>query len=125
VESPFLVWSTGDLITAAHGLFPAVGWMWRQMGLDDVLLAARHRSLWGCPAGWLIGTIDDDRFWIPWIVTGPEDAHRLLKAAVDLAEEQGTERLRILIPQTDWLLQAVRRTGMELNPLLLYEKALR
>ena len=125
VESPFLIWSTGDLIIAAHGLFPAVGWMWRRMGLDDVLQAARHRSLWGCPSGWLIGTVDDDRFWVPWIATGPEDAHRLLKAAVDLAEEQGTERLRILIPQTGWLLQAARRTGMDLNPLLLYEKALR
>ena len=125
VESPFLIWSTGDLIIAAHGLFPAVGWMWRRMGLDDVVQAARQRSLWGCPSGWLIGTVEDDRFWVPWIATGPEDAHRLLKAAVDLAEEQGTERLRILIPQTDWLLQAARRTGMELNPLLLYEKTLK
>jgi hypothetical protein len=81
--------------------------------------------LWDCPAGWLIGTIEEDLFWIPWIATGPEDAHRLLKAALDLAVEQGAERVRMLFPQTDWLLQAVRRAGMDLSPLLLYEKALK
>jgi hypothetical protein len=124
VEPAFLAWSTGDLITAAHGLFPAIGWMWRQMGLDDVAQAARSRSLWDCPAGWLIGTIEDDRFWIPWIVTGPEDAYRLLKAAVELAEGQGAEHLRILFPQTDWLLQAVQRSGLELHPLLMYARTL-
>ena len=124
-EPAFFAWSTGELITNGHGLFPAVGWMWRQMHLDDVFRAARSRSLWDCPAGWLIGTVEEDLFWIPWIVTGPEDAYRLLRAAIDLAEEQGTERVRLLFPQTDWLLQAVRRAGMDLSPLLLYEKALR
>lgn len=125
VEPAFLAWSTGDLVTTGHGLFPAVGWMWRQMSFDDVVEAARSRSLWECPAGWLIGTINEDLFWVPWIATGAEDAHRLLRAAIDLAEEQGTERLRILFPLTDWMQQAVRRAGMELHPLLVYEKALR
>ncbi len=125
VEPAFLAWSTSDLITSGHGLFPAVGWMWRQMSLDDVVSAALSRSLWECPAGWLIGTVEEDRYWVPWIATGPEDAYRLLKATIDLAEEQGTERLRILFPQTDWIQQAARRAGMELHPLLVYEKALR
>jgi len=122
VEPAFLAWSTGDLITAGHGLFPALDWMWRQMTLGDVAQAARSRSLWDCPAGWLIGTIEEDMFRVSWIVTGPEDARRLLKAALDLADEQGAERLRILFPQTDWLLRAVNRAGLELHPLLVYEK---
>jgi len=125
VEPAFLAWSSGDLITAGHGLFPAIGWMWRQMTLDDVANAARSRTLWECPAGWLIGNVHEDMFWVPWVVTGPEDAYRLLKAAIDLAEEQGAERLRLLIPQTDWLLRAVRRAGLELHPSLLYAKAVR
>jgi GNAT superfamily N-acetyltransferase len=124
-EPAFLAWSTGDLITAAHGLFPAVGWMWRRLTIEDVTGAVRTRTLWECPAGWLIGSVEEDRFWIPWVVTGPEDAYRLIKAAVDLAEEQGAERLRMLIPQTDWLLQAARRAGLELHPSVLYEKAVR
>ena len=123
-EPAFLAWSTGDLITAGHALFPAVGWMWRRMTLDDVTLAARSRSLWDCPAGWLIGAIEEDRFWVSWIVAGPEDAYRLLKAALELAEEQGAERLRVLFPQTDSLLLATRRAGLELHLLLVYEKAL-
>ena len=123
-EPAYLARSTGDLITSGHALFPAVGWMWRQMTLIDVTQAAQSRSLWDCPAGWLIGTIEDDRFWIPWITTGPEDAYRLVKAAIELAEQQGAERLRMLFPHTDWLLQAVQRAGLELNPLLVYEKAL-
>jgi hypothetical protein len=124
-EPAFLAWSTGDLITAAHGLFPAVGWMWRMLTIEDVTRAVRARTLWECPAGWLIGSVEEDRFWVPWVVTGPEDAYRLLKAAVDLAEEQGAERLRLLIPQTDWLLHAAERAGLEIHPSLLYEKAVR
>jgi len=125
VEPAFLAWSTGDLITAGHALFPAVGWMWRQMTLDDVAKTARSRSLWDCPAGWLIGTIEEDMFWVSWIVTGPEDTYRLFKAAIDLAGEQGAERLRLLFPQTDSLTLAAQRAGMELHPLLVYEKPLR
>jgi GNAT superfamily N-acetyltransferase len=125
VEPAFFAWSTGDLIAAAHGLYPAVGWMWRQMTIDDVTYAARSRSLWDCPAGWMIGAIEEDMLWVSWIATGPEDAHRLLKAAVELAGEQGAERLRLLFPRTDWLLLAVHRAGMELHPLLLYEKPLK
>jgi GNAT superfamily N-acetyltransferase len=124
VEPAYLAWSTGELITAGHGLFPAVGWMWRQMTIEDVAKAARSRTLWDCPAGWLIGKIEDDMFWVSWVVSGPEDAYRLLKAAIDLAEEQGTERLRVLLPQTDWLLHAVGRVGLELHPSLLYARTL-
>lgn len=123
-EPAYLAWSTGDLITSGHALFPPVGWMWRQMTLIDVAQAAQSRSLWDCPAGWLIGTIEDDRLWIPWIATGPEDAYRLVKAAIELAEQQGAESVRMLFPHTDWLLQAVQRAGLELHPLLMYEKAL-
>ncbi len=124
VEPAYLAWSTGELITAGHGLFPAVSWMWRQMTIEDVAKAARSRTLWDCPAGWLIGKIEDDMFWVSWVVSGPEDAYRLLKAAIDLAEEQGAERLRVLLPQTDWLLRAVGRVGLELHPSLLYAKTL-
>ncbi|MGZ8754058.1 MAG: N-acetyltransferase family protein [Acidimicrobiia bacterium] len=123
-EPAYLAWSTGDLITAGHGLFPAIGWMWRQMTLEDVTRAARSRTLWDCPAGWLIGRIEDDMFWVPWVVAGPEDAYRLVRAAIDLAEEQGAERLRMLLPHTDWLLQAVHRAGLEVRPSLLYAKTL-
>jgi len=123
-EPAFLAWSTGDLITAGHNLFHTIGWMWRQMTLDDVTAAARSRALWDCPAGWLIGTIEEEMFWVSWIVTGPEDAYRLLKAAIELAAEQGAGRLRVLFPQTDWMLQAVRHTSMELHPLLVFEKSL-
>lgn len=124
VEPAYLAWSTGDLISAGHGLFPAIGWMWRQMTIEDVAKAARSRTLWDCPAGWLIGKIEDDMLWVSWVVSGPEDAYRLLKAAIDLAEEQGAERLRMLLPQTDWLLEAVHRAGLELSPSLMYAKTL-
>ncbi len=123
-EPAFFAWSSGELITAGHGLYPAIGWMWRKMTLEDVTRAARSRALWDCAAGWLIGTIEEDLLRVPWIATGPEDAYRLLRSAIELAEEQGAERLRVLFPQTDWLLRAIRRTGMELQPLVMYEKQL-
>ena len=123
-EPAFLAWSSSDLITSAHGLFPAIGWMWRRLNVEDIDRAVRTRTLWECPAGWLIGSIEEAGFWVPWVVTGPEDAYRLIRAAIDLAEEQGAERLRMLIPQTDWLLQAATRAGLELHPSLLYEKPL-
>jgi GNAT superfamily N-acetyltransferase len=123
-EAAFLAWATGDLTAAAHGLYPAIGWMWRQMTLDDVTEAARSRRLWDCPSGWVIGDLHDDLFWVPWISTGPDDVHRLLRAAIELGEEQGAERFRMLFPQTDWLEQATRRAGLEVSKLLMYEKAL-
>lgn len=124
IEPAFLAWSSSDLIHSAHGLFPAIGWMWRRLTVEDIDRAVRTRTLWECPAGWLIGSIEEAGFWVPWVVTGPEDAYRLIRAAIDLAEEQGAERLRMLIPQTDWLLQAATRAGLELHPSLLYEKPL-
>ena len=124
VEPAFLAWSTGDMIKAGHGLFPAVGWTWRQMTIDDVADAARSRTLWECPAGWLIG---DDRGGPVLDLLdchGTEDIGRLLKAAIELADEHGAERLRMLFPQTDWLIQAVHRAGLEFHPSLMYEKTL-
>jgi GNAT superfamily N-acetyltransferase len=124
-EAAYLAWATGELIIAGHGLFPAIGWMWRQMTLDDVIEAARSRRLWDCPSGWLMGEVTDhDMFWVPWMSTSPEDAHRLLRAAIELGEERGAERFRMLIPQTDWMLHAVRRAGLEVSRLLMYEKTL-
>ena len=124
VEPAFFAWSTSDLITAGHGLYPAIRWMWRQMTLADVTTAGQSRSLWHCPAGWLIGTTEENVFRVPWLATGPEDSNRLLRAAVELAADQGAERLRLLLPQTDWLLQTIRRVGLQPNPLLMFEKAL-
>ncbi len=121
-EPAFLAWSTGALVTAAHGLYPAVGWMWRQITLEDVAEAARRRALWESAAGWLIGELEEDLFRVGWLSTTPEDAYRLVRASIDLADEQGAERLRFLIPEVDWLVRAMRRGGLEVNPLVLYEK---
>lgn len=122
-EPAFVAWSTGELVTASHGLFPAQGWMWRQLHLEDVAAAASGRTLWENPAGWLVGGMEEDLYRVGWLSTGPEDARRLVKAAIDLAAEHGAERLRFLIPRVDWLTRAVRRAGLETHPLLIYEKA--
>ncbi len=47
----------------------------------------------------------------------------MIRVAIDMSAEQGAELLRFLVPAVDWLMRAMRRAGLEVNPLVVYEKA--
>ncbi len=120
-EPAFLAWSTGDLIRAAHGLYP-LGWRWRRMTFDDVADAARRRALYECPSGWVIADVEEDTLAVSWLVTGPDDAAALLRAVIDRAHEHGTAEVAVKAPNMDWLVAALEEQGLTPEPLIVYEK---
>lgn len=121
----YLAWAAGPMAAAAHG-FITEHWTWRRMYAHDLIAAAQRRALWVCPAGWVVGETDDsnpETFWVSWLMTTPEDAYRLLRAAIDHASSRGAERIVLLLPNTVWLDQASRRAGLEAgHRLLVYER---
>jgi len=121
----YLAWSVGAMAVTSHG-FITERWTWRRMREHDLVAAARRRALWVCPAGWLIGEVDDDRpdtFWVSWLMAAPDDAHRLLRAAIDRASSEAAERIVFLLPKAAWLDQAARRAGLRAgHHLLVYER---
>jgi len=121
----FLAWSAGPLASASHGLI-SKRWTWRRFRPEDLVAAAARRSLWSCPAGWLVAEIDDDdpnTFWVSWVMAAEEDAYRLLRVAIDRASTDGAERIVVMLPQTEWLDRAAKRAGLaSRHDLLVYER---
>ncbi|NIA25966.1 MAG: GNAT family N-acetyltransferase [Gammaproteobacteria bacterium] len=120
----YLAWSVGSMAVVSHG-FITEQWTWRRMHARDLVAAARRRALWVCPAGWLIGEVDDDRsdtFRVSWVMAAPDDVYRLLRAAIDRASETA-ERIVFLLPKATWTDQAARRAGLDVgHQLLVYER---
>ena len=122
-EAAFMAWSAADLGRAARGMF-AVGWTWRRLTPDDLVSAARGEAFWSARSGWAMASRRDDTMEVAWVETRAEDALDLMRALVDLASAEGAEHLSIKLPAVDWLSQAARRAGCQLDELAVYEKAL-
>lgn len=115
------MWSTSDLIRSAHRLAPVEGWMMRSLTFDDVT-EGLGLDLWQCASGWIIGGVEDDGdFVVRWLVTSEEDADRLMRAVVDLADEH-TDNLTVFAPAIPWLRNALTRAGLDLHPQLIWQK---
>jgi GNAT superfamily N-acetyltransferase len=120
-EPAFMSWSTGELGRAARGLI-AVGWTWRRVTTEDLMAAARSEAFWSARSGWAVAARNEDTLEVGWIETRPEDAHDLMRALVDLAINEGADRIEMKIPDVDWLTSAARRAGCELWRLILYTR---
>jgi GNAT superfamily N-acetyltransferase len=123
-EPAFMVWSSGDLNRAGHGLYANKGWAFRRLTLDDLVLAARKRRLWASPAAWAIAE-EDHGLWVSALLTTPDDAERAVRALVDLAEERAVEWMGVMVPRVAWLEVALAAEHVVLNyPNIVYEKAI-
>lgn len=115
VEPAWISWSTSQLAAVGRQLY-ALGWYFRRMTTDDVAAAARRRSLWQCPSGWVIADLEDEELNVTWVVTSDLDVERLLRAVVDRAEQTPAETVRVFAPRTEWMAPALERTGFEVFP---------
>jgi GNAT superfamily N-acetyltransferase len=122
-EPAYLSWASGDLIRQARGLF-SNRWMFRSLRFEDLEQAANERRLWGCPAGWVIGALQEDSFHLSWVTTNPDDAYPLARAMLDRATDLGAEKLTALVPATNFLVDSFERLGAELHHDTLWEFAL-
>ena len=122
-EPALLSWSGGDLARAAHGLFDS-GWTWQRLTKAHLVTAAKNRMLWEGRPGWALAERDGDLFRVHWIETTPEDAKAMVRALVERAADSGADRLRVVIPEVDWLTQAFRRAGFETGGITVFGLAL-
>ena len=123
-DMAWMAWSSSELARAARELFP-IGWYFRRMRPDDLRTAASRRGLWHAPSGWIMQeTGDDGTMVVSWISTSDLDAGRLLHAIVDLADGSRAERVRVMIPNVEWLVREVVSAGFEPHPATLYARPL-
>lgn len=124
-EPAYVVWSTQDLVTVAHGLYAFDWWAFRRLTSRDVAAAAKARRLWTCPSGWAITGEDENEMFVPLLVTTPDDADRAAQALVDLAIEHRVTRLMVMVPRVPWLEVALANEHVvPSHPNYIYEKAL-
>ena len=119
-EPAFMSWSTGDIIRHSRNLFTE-WWTFRQLRLADLESAAKERRLWVCPAGWIIGSLENDSFHVSWLTTNPDDAYPLVRAMLDRATDLNSEKLTALVPAVGFLEDAFKRIGAELHHDILWE----
>lgn len=120
----WMSWSSGETARAGRELFP-VGWHFRKMRPGDLAEAARTRSLWHCPSGWVIAAeLEPNRLFVPWISTSDLDVDRLLRALGDLAEEREISSIRLMVPRVDWMIPAIERAGFSHEPNTIYARDL-
>lgn len=117
-DGAFIAWSTSDLARASHGLFSPEPWAWRRMTAEDVYSS----RTWFCPSGWIMAEDDGEELFVKWLVSVPEDARRLVRATVDLAEGSGYRSVHIAVPSLPWMDEALRVNGLEPHEFYIFEK---
>lgn len=124
-EPAYMVWATGDLNRAGHGLYASEGWSFRRLQLDDLEQAARQRHFWTSPSGWAVAAQGDENLWVSLFLTTPDEADWAARALVDLAEEMRAGWMGVMVPRIAWLEAALAVEHLELNyPNIVYEKPL-
>lgn len=122
-HAAYVAWTTGELGRAARGML-AIGWRWRRLDVADLAAAARADALWMSPAGWVMAGIDGDTVEIGWLETGREQALELVKSAIDLAGELGSDRIEIKVPDVSWVRATLDSLGFTTSRYQLFEKPL-
>lgn len=121
-EPAYLVWSTGDLNRASHGLYASRGWAFRRLAIADLVAASRGRRFWASPAAWAIAE-EDHGLWVSALLTTPDEADRAVRSLVDLAEEKKVEWMGVMVPRVGWLERALQSQHLEINyPNMVWEK---
>lgn len=116
-------WRSGSLMRPARGLH-VDGWRWSRLTAEHLERAGRTGRLWTSQAGWAVTRHENDSLYIDWLECGPEDIDDMLKSIVDLAEGAGVEELRVIVPDVEWLSDALLKAGFDNEPLYLYERPL-
>ncbi len=120
IEPAYLTWQSSELATAAHGLIP-VGWSLRRMRVDDLAEAARNRTLYEAPAGWVVITERQSGSWVPWLVTIPDDAFSFVRAVTARLSADGHRTASLFLPRVPWLEAAAERAGYEVYPQIAWQ----
>jgi len=113
-------WSSSEIARATRGLI-GEGWQFHTMRASDVQDAAATSSLWEVGNSWAITTDTSPIFDVSMLDSRPEDAYATIKALIDTANRSGAEQVSIWLPALDWLIQAARRAGCDIDPSSIWE----
>lgn len=123
-EPAFLSWSAGELALAARGLFP-INWIWRKLTLDHLDAAARSHALWEGRPGWAMLDVDHDgNLVVYWVETAEADARAMVRALVDHGLERRARQVAMLVPDVEWLRDAMTASAFDLRGSRVYALAL-
>jgi GNAT superfamily N-acetyltransferase len=116
-------WSTSEVGRVLRGL---VGEQWRFHRLTDADIerAARTGNLWEIGSSWAITGSVEPTFDVQLLDTTPDEAYDVLRALIDSANNRGAEDLTMWLADTEWLVQACRRTGCDVTGHGVWEHAL-
>ena len=116
-------WASSDIGRAMRGL-AGIGWQFHKLTVADVEGAAHSGNLWEVGSGWAMTSTTTPWFHVAMVDTRPEDAYETFRALTDAANKRGSEGLTVWIPTLDWLIQAARRAGCDVDPMSVWEYAL-
>ena len=116
-------WRSGPLAGPSRGLCVR-HWRWAQLTVPALEAAAKEGALWSSQTGWAKAYRNEAQLTVGWLDCGPDDAKDMIKSLVDLAFETRAERLQVTVPEIDWLVAALKSSGCELHPMIVYERPL-
>lgn len=116
-------WRSGRLVRPARGL-RVDGWRWSQLSAEHLIADGKAGRLWSSQAGWVTTRRDGETFYADFVECGPDDADDMVRSIVDLAFEQHAERVRVTVPEVDWMVASLKRSGCEIHSMLIYERPL-
>lgn len=123
IDAAWVFWAGGELAKSGRELL-AAGWQWARMRPQHLQNAASQGRLYQSPAGWIIAERPQpDVLCSGWMATVAEDAPRLLEGLTDLGVELGVEEVRVMVPGSPWLVEALVRAGGQTREILIYAKA--
>lgn len=116
-------WRSGPLVRPSRGLH-VDGWRWSKLTAEHLERAGKRGRLWTSQAGWVVTRRDETVLYADWVECSEESSVDMVKSIIDLAVESHAELLRITVPDVDWMVAALDKTGFENSVMHLYERPL-
>ncbi|NHZ70491.1 MAG: GNAT family N-acetyltransferase [Proteobacteria bacterium] len=113
-------WGSSEPGRALRGLF-GMGWRFRTLRAPDVRSAAERSNLWEIGSSWAITSSIEPSFQIAMLDTRPDEAYDAIRALIDTANNRGAESMSMWLAPLDWLIQAARRAGCDIDPSSIWE----
>lgn len=116
-------WSTSEAGRLLRGLIGG-DWRFHRLRDGDIVDAATTGDLWEVGSSWAITTHREEFFGVRMLVTDAEEAYDVVGALVDLADNLGVESMEMWLVDTDWMVQAARRCGFDVEGYGVWEHPL-
>ncbi len=116
-------WSTSQVGREMRQLI-GTGWRFHRLRDSDIETAARSGNLWEVENSWVITGTVEPSFQVQLIDTTEAEAHDVIRALIDTANNRGADEFSMWIADIDWLIQAARRTGCDVSGYGVWEKAI-